>query len=682
MVKLTMEICCIYRKYIGQKIITILLSILIFFSACTPTNISTPTSTSLPPTATAIPPTETITPRPALTIKADASLFNGPGNADFESVSSLKAGDSIHPLAIFRDFIQAEVSVNGEEQTGYVWKEAVASPPTELQTLSIDQIPLSPLYLADCSPGTYDTAKDAVVFTNPSDNYYDTESSAIPLESPLQISMSSVSVEGTTSAAMKILGIPEPVNGDWWKGIARLDLGYMNGKYYFGVRDGSTEDYKVYRELPITTNRGIRMVFDQPSGKSFRILDDTGTLIDEIDLASQNDLNLPDGLFPNGSVYIGTTIPPHSSFTVTGLKIGIPPSGTWVSATNGYYTQPGLADLAKKHDITIGTEFGIDLTSDPRYCRTMKRDFNVAVLSAFSWPGLWLGPGQYDFSASDQAVEYALGQGWRVRASHLLWGAEETLPDWLKNGNYTRDEYIQLMEQYIRDIVSRYKGRVSEWSIANEASNRSFYAGGDFWNEKIGPEYIALAFRTAREIDPDGILLFNDDNNQSSQDTNTTRVIDKMYSTVKQLKADGVPIDIVGMQMHLFLPWNSKVRPDKEAVIATMQKFSALGVRIYITEFDVDLARLPGTQAEKLELESQIYRDMIEACIESGTCDSFATWGISDATSWISCDNTWCVKDKDADPLMFDINYNPKPAYFAIRDALLKGFTIVPSATP
>jgi endo-1,4-beta-xylanase len=100
-----------------------------------------------------------------------------------------------------------------------------------------------------------------------------------------------------------------------------------------------------------------------------------------------------------------------------------------------------------------------------------------------------------------------------------------------------------------------------------------------------------------------------------------------------------------------------------------MQKFAALGVRIYITEFDVYMVRLPGTQAEKLNIETKIYHDMMEACLESGVCDSFSTWGISE-------------KDPNAASLMFDVNFDPKPAYFAVRDALLNDFTIVPTPTP
>jgi endo-1,4-beta-xylanase len=109
-----------------------------------------------------------------------------------------------------------------------------------------------------------------------------------------------------------------------------------------------------------------------------------------------------------------------------------------------------------------------------------------------------------------------------------------------------------------------------------------------------------------------------------------------------------------------------------------MRKFAALGVRIYITELDIDTEQLTGTPTEKSQMAAQIYEDMVKACIESGVCDSFATWGISDATSWITCDNIYCINDKNAEPLMFDINYNPKPTYFSVRDALLNDFSVGP----
>jgi endo-1,4-beta-xylanase len=259
-----------------------------------------------------------------------------------------------------------------------------------------------------------------------------------------------------------------------------------------------------------------------------------------------------------------------------------------------------------------------------------------------------------------------------VRASHLVWGATEVLPDWLLQGSFSREEYIEILEEHVTTVVGHFKGRVTEWSIANEAASRSAWRGSDFWMDKIGPEYIELSFRWAYEADPSAILIFNDNNNESPRDAETRRVFNTMYPMVEELKAKGTPIDVVGMQMHLLLQYSSPIPPQKQDVIATMRQFADLDVEIYITEFDVDVHRVPGSQQDRWEYQANLYRDMLEACLESGVCNSFATWGVSDSTSWITCREDWCVNVPDADPLMFDGDFNPKPAYFAVRDVLLQ----------
>lgn len=184
-----------------------------------------------------------------------------------------------------------------------------------------------------------------------------------------------------------------------------------------------------------------------------------------------------------------------------------------------------------------------------------------------------------------------------------------------------------------------------------------------------------MAFRWARETDPNAVLIFNETNNESPRDYGTQWVIENMLAKVEELKGQGVPIDVVGMHMHLLLPvCCSPIPPEKGDVIETMQRFGALGVRIYITEMDVNLETVEGTQEEKWQFQADLYRDMAEACIESGICDSFSTWGVTDKYSWITC-TEWpgCLKMVNADPLMFDRDYQPKPAFFAVYDAFAQG---------
>ena len=106
-----------------------------------------------------------------------------------------------------------------------------------------------------------------------------------------------------------------------------------------------------------------------------------------------------------------------------------------------------------------------------------------------------------------------------------------------------------------------------------------------------------------------------------------------------------------------------------------MQTFAKLGVKIYITEMDVDLDLLQSkypTQAARWNYEAGIYRDMLEACLESGACASFTTMDISDSMSAIvtSCPGCWNKPAPNGDPVLFDDDFFPKPAYFAVQDVL------------
>jgi endo-1,4-beta-xylanase len=157
-----------------------------------------------------------------------------------------------------------------------------------------------------------------------------------------------------------------------------------------------------------------------------------------------------------------------------------------------------------------------------------------------------------------------------------------------------------------------------------------------------------------------------------------------MQDTVKALNAGETKlVDVVGMQMHL-LTHDIESLPQKTDVITIMQGFSQLGVRVYITEMDVNLTYIQNTypkQEERWAYQAGIYQDMVDACLESGACDSFATWGISDSMSWIitSCPGCWKKPEPNGDPLMFDKNFLPKPAYFAVRDALANPQATIPT---
>jgi endo-1,4-beta-xylanase len=661
------------------------LSVFILFTfvlaACSPPASTTPTSTP------------TLTPRPSVAMSQPATLFSGPGNINYENLAELPAGTTIYPTGSYGDYVQATWVQAGIETTGYIWKNAMHNIPDGLPALDKLQVPWEPLNIPECVPGEYDPLTDSVTITaSESRGYFSTESAARVLDIPVRIQLTKLTTSGYNTGGVKVLGIPEGFveAGNWWKGIKAMSIQSRDGNYVLVVHDGTAENSSVVIPLERSASLPVQILFDQPEGRGFAVLDGNNQELKHVDLTTLPGVSLPDGLFPERKFYFGLDTIGPTPLTVTGLAIGTEPDGKWVESAEA---EPGLVDLAQENELTIGALFDLDKMIDRRYCQVMQRDYNLAVVDEFTITSVpfWLGPGQYDYSYIDPMVDTANQHGLRVFGSHLVWGDPGAIPDWLRNGTFTRDEYISILEQHVKTVVGHYRGRVQEWSIANEYVDRlysklnnypttSFH---DFWYEKIGPEYVEMAFRWAREMDPDAILIFNAGGNAPPYNDSTQTVINMMVDTVQELKARDVPIDGIGMQLHLLGPGGDPAPPQKAELLETMKKYADLGVGVYITELEVDLGSRLGARDERYAFQAQVYRDVIDACLESGACRGFYTWGVNDSLSWATCTlpPPNCLNEPNGDPLLLDRDFLPKPAYFAVSDALAGiPFTTTPIA--
>jgi endo-1,4-beta-xylanase len=663
-----------------MRVATSVLFIFVFVMASCESPAAPASAPTLVPTATPHPGT------PAQLTQA-ATLYSGPGNLTYDSLASLAPGTTVYTSGVYGDFVRVAAEIAGNDVTGFVWKNALEDPPGGLPVLDRLEVPWEPFFSPTCSPGKHDAATDTVTFDSISeDEGFYTNSAWRAVSAPIRIRIQALAAEAfewsykvtnTEWSDIKIAGITD---------LSIRSRG-ADGKYELDIHTTSGEIAQAI-VVEHSSSEPIQILFDRPADQSkigtrLSVLDEAGQVLTTLDLTALPELNLPDGIFPEGQLYFGTNTMPNSSLVITGLSIGSQPTGEWVEPANAadYRSSPGLSSLAQGRKISIGTEFLLTSAIDGRYCQIMQHDFNLASVSDLSWPDFWVGPGEYDWGPVDRAVDFAAEHGWRVRAGPV-WGAPESLPDWLLDSNYTRDEYVTILQDHIRAVIGHLRGRVQEWTIANEANERilcneaSFY---DFWYRKIGPDYIKVAFETAREEDPSGILILNAEYNFSSSYPppydcrNPT--IKSMQDTVTALNAGPIKlIDVVGMQMHL-LGAPLTVPPTKEAVLEIMRSFTDLGVRVAITEMDVNLAHIEDkypSQEQRWAFQAGIYKDMLDACLESGACDGFTTMGIGDSMSWIttSCPGCWNKPEPDGDPLMFDDAFLPKQAYFAVRDVL------------
>ncbi len=313
---------------------------------------------------------------------------------------------------------------------------------------------------------------------------------------------------------------------------------------------------------------------------------------------------------------------------------------------------PPLRDAAASGGRLIGAAlFSSGLAGEPVYAAAAGRHFNyVTAEYQMKWDPIERTQGSFDFSGGDATVAFAGSHGMQVKGHCLLW--HQSLPQWV--GTLSPPELRIAVQDYIRTVAGHYRGQVRAWDVVNEAIDDSTLGlRSTVFSRGLGDDYIAEAFTLARQADPEAELVYNDYGGEG-----LGRKSDAIYALVKGLKERGVPIDGVGLQMHL----QASSAPAAADVAANIRRLAALGLQVNISEMDVRIADLPG--ATKLDRQKQVYHDVVAACVAEPRCEAVTLWGFTDAHSWI--DTTFGPDD----PLLFDDQYRAKPAFFGVQDAL------------
>lgn len=355
-----------------------------------------------------------------------------------------------------------------------------------------------------------------------------------------------------------------------------------------------------------------------------------------------------------------------------------------VSSTPSQSTEPYVSPSKTGHPLreyksVVGIGSAVDanlLVSSPEHNAILGGEFSgLTPINSMKMENLVPVRGAYSWSTADVIVDFATKNGMDVHGHALVWHVQQ--PDWLEVGSFGRDEMIQIMQDHISTVMGRYVGRVKYWDVVNEAihhlgtDTKPDYSAYDYrstiWYDRIGKDYIELAFRSARAADPAATLLYND----FGIEVQGALKSEVVYELIRDLVGRGVPIDAVGFQMHLMT--NESI--DFAAVRRNMERYAKLGVGVQITEMDV---RIPQpASAEDFQIQAQMYRDALSACVTAPNCDYFTTWGLSDNDSWIP---KWFPGFGTAH--LFDAEYQPRPAYHALTEFLDTYDTASPAAEP
>ena len=348
--------------------------------------------------------------------------------------------------------------------------------------------------------------------------------------------------------------------------------------------------------------------------------------------------------------------------------------------------EPGLKD-AFEGDFLIGTAVNATqiFGKDEKAQVFIAKQFNsVTPEDAMKWERIHPEPGSYEFALADSTVAFARKHDMTVIGHCLVWHSQ--IPGWVFQdslGNpLTRDALLERMKDHISTVVRHYKGQVKGWDVVNEAVDEDGSLRKTKWLEIIGEDYIEKAFEFAHDADPDAELYYNDYNNEER----AKRM--GVIALVKKLQDKGIRIDGIGIQGHWHLD-----SPDFKVVDESISEYAKLGVKVMVTEMEINVLPTPvwlyGAEISK----TAEYRDSLNPyvaglpdSVQNMLTDRYAElfrlllkhkktisrvtfWGVHDGYSW---KNNWPIPGRTNYPLLFDRNYQPKPAYYAVIEQAKK----------
>ena len=346
--------------------------------------------------------------------------------------------------------------------------------------------------------------------------------------------------------------------------------------------------------------------------------------------------------------------------------------------------EPALRDVYK-NDFLVGVALNTGQVTGRNASAGELAGTQFSSLTAendMKWQLIHPEPERYTFDGADAYFGFAKKHKMEVIGHTLVWHSQT--PRWVFEGAdgkpATKEELLKRMRDHIHTVAGRYKGKVKGWDVVNEALSDG---GPDIlrdspWRRIIGDDFLDHAFRFAREADPKAELYYND------YSLENPRKRENCVKLVKGMLARGVPIDGIGTQSHFHLD-----QPSLEDIEKTIKDFSALGLKVMVTELDVDV--LPGRGApgnadinrreqgdsttnpyagglpdEMQEKLAKRYADIFDLYLKHRKSITRVTfWGLNDDQSWL---NGFPIRGRTNHPLLFDRELKPKPAF----DALIK----------
>lgn len=317
-----------------------------------------------------------------------------------------------------------------------------------------------------------------------------------------------------------------------------------------------------------------------------------------------------------------------------------------------------LRAAGETRGMLVGSAVAVPQLAEPDLAQLIARQCSIVVPeNAMKWR--WTQPEQnrFDFSGADAVVEFAEKNNLAVRGHNLCW--HQSLPEWFEK-TATKQNAARLLRQHIMVVAGRYAGRMQSWDVVNEAieikDGRSDGLRDSIWMKLLGPEYLAIAFRTAAETDPKARLTYNDYGLEG--DTSYHQERRKVCLALLQwLRKYNVPIHALGLQSHLHPETHGKT--DYSGLHKFLDQVNALGLEVYVTELDVREEEVGKASAEKDA--AGVYKWYLENVLRHPSVKAVLTWGL-----------TARGRSHEERLLPFDDSLQPTGAFAAMIETLTK----------
>ena len=313
-------------------------------------------------------------------------------------------------------------------------------------------------------------------------------------------------------------------------------------------------------------------------------------------------------------------------------------------------TFSGLGGIARSRGFGYGAAAQSAMLRDnPDYARAYRTECALLVPEyEGKWGTVQPQEGKFDFGPLDAMSAWARQNGKAMRGHALIW--HHAVPDWLMKALGEGPQRARgVMEAHFTAVLDHTRENMRDWDVVNEVvadppGSDTPQATGDLrdtpWLRALGPSYIELALRLARERDPTLRITLN----EYGVEEEAPHCLEKrrrLLALVRQLRRAGAPLDAVGMQAHLQMD-----RPfSGPSFTAFCKELAGEGLQLLITELDVrESWKVPDGYPARDVLVAARVKEFAEAALAGGV-KTILTWGLIDRYSWLVSDPGVTRKD-------------------------------------